>query len=233
MPASAAGDRALFIGKGFLGLGTARLVAPELAYSIEAFQDDPVRGVVRFFPDPVPVSSLEPWRIADGRAGALAFVDGPWSAFSFGTHGYDPFGSIGESLARAADTATDGDDGGRWKAGLATALWAAMEGDLYRFAFDMTFIHELETQRDSGEWKRFARLNDLYRACIRAIVPYGIAPSAWSDWLRGSVQAAGSQTGPRRALERALTRPVDAIAGVIAVKVPPDGIFSIPLFDRV
>jgi hypothetical protein len=167
-------------------------------------------------------------------AGALAIVGGPWSAFTFGSHNYDPFGSLGESLARAAGPApAEDDDGGRWKPCIAAALWAAMEGDLYRFAFDMPFIRELEAHRESAEWKRFAGLNDLYRACIRAMVPSGIAPADWSSWLRGSEEAAGTRTGLHRTLERLLTRPVDAITRAVAAHTTSGGIFSVPTFDRV
>jgi hypothetical protein len=166
-------------------------------------------------------------------AGALAILDGVWSPFAFGTHSYDPFGSLGESLARAAGPAPAGDDGGRWKPCIAAAMWAAMEGDLYRFAFDMPFIRELEARRDSAEWKRFAGLNGLYRACIQAMVPFGIAPADWSGWLRASEEAAGTRTRFQRTLERLLTRPVDAITRAVAAHATPVGIFSVPTLDRV
>jgi hypothetical protein len=237
VPERAAGGRALFIGKGLLGLGIAQTDTLPPTYSLEAFHDDPVRGVVRFLPAPIPLAGLSPLRISEQRpgAGTLAIVDGIWTAFTFGTCCYDPFGSLGESLSRAADTAPapTGDEGGGWKASLATALWAAMEGDLYRFAFDLPFIRELEAQKDSDEWRRFARLNDLYRACIRAIVPFGIAPAAWNDWISASGQTTGKQSGYRRALERVLARPVDAIAGIFAAKTFPEGVFSVPPLDRV
>jgi hypothetical protein len=66
-------------------------------------------------------------------------------------------------------------------------LWAWAEADLNRFARDPHFIMALEAsrQRDVTCYLRFARLNDLYRALVAGILPWGIAPSAWSGWLQG------------------------------------------------
>jgi hypothetical protein len=67
------------------------------------------------------------------------------------------------------------------------ALWAAVETDLYRFAKDPGFTAAVDgaaTERPE-EYRRFARLNDLYRDIVELLVPYGIPPRRWTAWLRG------------------------------------------------
>ncbi len=198
--------------------------------------DDPSRGAVSFLPMTVPFSDLVPGTGGyDAGTGLFVAIDPVWSPYRIGGQAYDPFESMETSLDRAG--AAEGyevrGEGGRWTPGLAAALWAAMEGDLYRFAFDMSFIRDLEAQRDSGEWKRFARLNDMYRACIRAMVPYGTAPAFWTDWLRGAERNAGKGISFCGTLERVLTRPVDSLVRAIARHAPTGSIFSLRSRDRV
>jgi len=198
--------------------------------------DDPSRGAVSFLPMTVPFSDLVPGTGAyDAGTGMFVAIDAVWSPYRIGGQDYDPFESMESSLDRAGAAGGDVDRavGGRWKPGLATALWAAMEGDLYRFAFDMSFVHELEEIRDSIDWKRFARLNDMYRACIRAMVPYGIAPAHWTNWLRGAERNAGKGISSCSTLERVLTRPVDSLVRAIARHAPTGSIFSLRSCDRV
>jgi len=153
----------------------------------------------------------------DRLAGALTVCyDAALSPYRFGLHAYDPFESLGASLDAAAER------GGS----LSLAVWAAMEADLFRFAFDGGFTAALEPYRDSAEWRRFAALNDLYRAAVRAVAPPGAVPPGWSAWLRGDAAIAGQ--GPfGRALGRLLTRPVVAMAPVLRRFSGPDGIFYV------
>lgn len=67
------------------------------------------------------------------------------------------------------------------------ALWAAVEADLYRFAKDPGFTAAVDTaaMEQPGEYRRFARLNDLYRDIVTLLVPYGLAPRRWTAWLKG------------------------------------------------
>jgi hypothetical protein len=239
----AAGDRALFVGKGFLGLGTAEQDSSGLVFRVQTFRDDPASGVVIFFSRLVSDSTLSPWtgheeRGRFGDAGTAAFIalDPVWQPYAFGQNSYDPFESLAASLGRAA-AAVIGDRAARvhdrWSASTATALWAAMEGDLYRFAFDTSFTSSLETFRDTAEWKRFARLNDLYRSCIKAIAPYGIVPSDWSAWLRLSKSNDKALTPIGQLIVRLLARPVDVVARAVADNAVPDSLFTIPALDPV
>ena len=100
--------------------------------------------------------------------------------------GYDPFRSIASSLDRALIR----------PAGLSLALWAAIEGDLFRFAYDSGFTAALETERGAGEWARFAALNDLYRDLARAVLPFGVAPPGWRAWLTGDGRNGAAARGP-------------------------------------
>ena len=152
----------------------------------------------------------------DRPAGLVAVCyDAALSPYRFGLHEYDPFASLGASLDAAAER------GGS----LALAVWAAMEADLFRFAFDGEFTAALEPYRDSAEWRRFAALNDLYRAAVRAVAPLGAVPPGWGAWLRGDAAAAPGPFG--RALGRLLTRPVVALAPVLRRFSAPDGVFYV------
>ena len=111
--------------------------------------------------------------------------------YNFGGISYDPLGSIAESLARLpaggpedCDAGSTGSDCG--PDGL-MAFWTAMEADLYRFAKDPGFTAALDRAEteEPVEYRRFARLNNLYRDLVKLLLPYGIAPRRWSAWLRG------------------------------------------------
>lgn len=127
------------------------------------------------------------------------------SPYRFGLQQYDPFQSLAVSLDRAAEQG----------AGLSLALWAALEADLFRFAFDQSFTAALDEARGTDEWLRFARLNGLYRACIMALAPLGIVPPAWNAWLRDDGKARFPPRGMSNVLERALTRRIGTISGAI------------------
>ncbi len=124
------------------------------------------------------------------------------SPYRFGLQQYDPFQSLTDSLNRAAEQG----------ASLSLAVWAALEADLFRFAFDQGFTAALDETRGTDEWLRFARLNDLYRACVMAIAPLGIVPPAWNGWLRDDDKAGFPPRGMHKTLERILTRRIGSIA---------------------
>jgi hypothetical protein len=132
--------------------------------------------------------------------------------FEFSGIAYDPPGSIAASVARlaAADTVKPGDVSGRptgrrgapvgrpgtpagrsgWSGrpnDTLMALWAAVETDLYRFAKDPGFTAavDLAATGQPEEYRRFARLNDLYRDMVKLLVPHGLAPRRWTAWLMG------------------------------------------------
>ena len=128
------------------------------------------------------------------------------SPYQFGLQHYDPFQSLAASLDRAAEQG----------ASLSLAVWAAMEADLFRFAFDIDFTRALDEARGTDDWLRFARLNALYRACVMAIAPPGIVPPAWNAWLRDDGTARFPLHGAGKVLERTLTRRIGSIAGAIS-----------------
>jgi hypothetical protein len=107
-----------------------------------------------------------------------------------------------------------------------------MESDLFRFAFDGEFTAALGEYRDSDEWRRFASLNDLYRASIRAIAPFGAVPPEWNAWLREDdverARPSGRATGRFTVslLARLLTRPVVDIAPALRRSSGPNDVFS-------
>jgi hypothetical protein len=135
-------------------------------------------------------------------AGCDPALSAALSPYSFGLQSYDPFLSLAASLDRAAEQG----------ASLSLAVWAAMEADLFRFAFDRGFTVALDEAGGTDDWLRFARLNDLYRACVKAIAPLGIVPPAWNSWLRDDGRSRFPPRGPGRILERVLTRGVGSIA---------------------
>jgi len=87
-----------------------------------------------------------------------------------------------------------------------------MEADLFRFAYDRGFTDALDSQHGSADWLRFARLNDLYRDCIRTIAPLGIVPPGWTSWLRDGGYSVSLRGG---FLERVLTRSVVSLVTTI------------------
>lgn len=127
------------------------------------------------------------------------------SPYQFGLQHYDPFESLAASLDRAAEQG----------AGLSLAVWAALETDLFRFAFDHSFTAALDEARGTDDWLRFARLNGLYRSCVMAIAPLGIVPPAWNAWLRDDGTSCFPLQGIVRVLERSLTRQIGSIAAVV------------------
>jgi len=171
----------------------------------------------------VPLVNLAP-DATSGRAGidrpadtALAVFDEAFNPYAFGLQRYDPFASLGDSLDRAVSTSLP----------LAMAVWAAMESDLFRFAYDGGFTSDLELIRQSDDWRRFARLNDLYRAVIKAIVPFGIVPRSWSAWLRDP-DVSAPRTGRSADLGMyVLTRGIEAIGRVMHGYARPGSIFLI------
>ncbi|MFH2114893.1 MAG: hypothetical protein ABIJ86_10345 [Spirochaetota bacterium] len=122
--------------------------------------------------------------------------------FEFGGIAYDPVGSMAASVTRLAaeepgwpggglgrpDDEPGGPDerSGRSGDGL-LAMWAAIEADLYRFAKDTGFTAAVDAAATGQpeDYRRFARLNDLYRDIVKLLVPYGLAPRRWTAWLRG------------------------------------------------
>ncbi|HPB65415.1 MAG TPA: zf-HC2 domain-containing protein [Spirochaetales bacterium] len=148
--------------------------------------------------------------LGDVPDAALAAFIPALGPFSFADVDYDPFRSIASSLDRALIR----------PAVPQLALWAAIEGDLFRFAYDAGFTAALETKRGTAEWARFAALNELYRDLVRAILPFGAAPPGWRPWLTGDgrngaaarASPAGTASGAAaRALARALGRGLSSI----------------------
>jgi len=202
--------------------------------TVESSADGPVLCMVEYVdPAPgiaggkavvtVPLVNLAP-DAASGRAGidrpadaALAVFDEAFNPYAFGLQRYDPFESLAASLDRAVSTSLP----------LAMAVWAAMESDLFRFAYDGGFTSDLELIRQSDDWRRFARLNDLYRAVIKAIVPFGIVPRSWSAWLRDPDR---SDLRNGRAADlgmRLLTRGIEAIRRGMLASASPGSILML------
>lgn len=215
------GSRALILRPGRLSLGT-----------VEPPTDRPVLRVVEYVDSSpfftggraiflLPLADLAA-ETASGQAvpdrpanAGLAVFDEALRPYAFGNQRYDPF----ESLEASLDQAT------RSGSPLVMALWAAMESDLFRFAYDGGFTSDLELVRDGAEWRRFARLNDLYRAIIRAIVPFGLVPPSWNSWLRDPSRPASRHTRIAALGTRILTRNIGAVHGVILARAEPGSIF--------
>jgi hypothetical protein len=147
----------------------------------------------------------------DRRSGeqVLAFSLDVLAPFEFSGLAYDPLSSMAASVARlaAAEAGNDGDasdqptgrrgspvgcpgspaEGPANPNDCLMALWVALESDLYRFARDRGLIAAVDVagKEQPGEYRRFARLNDLYRDIVQVLVPYGQAPRRWTAWLRG------------------------------------------------
>ncbi len=227
--------RALVVGTAFLGLGT--LDRGSVLLHVRAWASDAAGSAggsaagsaIRCSDETIPVAELRPATdvasatTADGLgfgknpAGSRVLVafDTALSPYNFGLQAYDPFESIADSLDRAT---LDG-------AGIEPSLWAAMEADLFRFAFDPGFTAALESARDTDEWRRFARLNDLYRACVRALTPFGVAPRSWNAWLRRE-EPARMRSGHSGSLtERALSRGLASVSTALFRLFPAGGLF--------
>jgi predicted Abi (CAAX) family protease len=132
----------------------------------------------------------------------MFFSLGVLAPFDFSGIVYDPLGSLADSVARLAAGGTGSADAtpGRpdgFPAGASgrssrpddalMALWAAVEADLYRFAKDPGFTAAVDAaaREQPEEYRRFARLNELYRDLVKLLIPYGLAPRRWNAWLRG------------------------------------------------
>ncbi len=110
-----------------------------------------------------------------------------WEPYLIGDFAYDPLESVEAAIGRgraAAERERDNPDPVPREA--AWALWSAIELDLTRFARDSFVRRNLSEARsaapesdDARDERRFARLNDLYRAVYLAILPRGVAPRRW------------------------------------------------------
>ncbi len=198
-------ERALLIGEGYLGMGV--LCRDEGLIRVRGYAQDEA-GMLYERPEML-VPLTEPPPLATTLEPGLAvrfLADATLSSYTFGSQTYDPFESISASMDKAS----------RCPAGLALALWAALEADLFRFAFDQGFTAALATMQGSDEWRRFAGLNDRFRAAVRVIAPLGLVPPAWNAWLRSDVPVKASQGRLARILERMLTRPIVSVARALA-----------------
>lgn len=202
--------RAIVAGDGFLGLVEAAAGdGPDGGLELTAWRSAPdgrAEAVARRRVEPGELVPMDAPRVGAAIAAFIPALE----PFSFAGAGYDPFRSIASSLDRALIR----------PAGLSLALWAAIEGDLFRFAYDSGFTAALETERGAGEWARFAALNDLYRDLARAVLPFGVAPPGWRAWLTGDGRNGAASRGPvagvgggaaARALTRALSRGISSI----------------------
>lgn len=195
-------SRALITGTAYLGLGT--LDRDSGSIRVVSWSDTLDGKVSARRDETIPAG--DPGDLVAG----IAF-DAALSPFIFGLHAYDPFESLAASLDRAVA------QGAR----LSTAVWAVMESDLFRFAFDHSFTAALDDAQGTTEWRRFARLNDLYRSCIKAIAPFGIVPPSWNAWLRNEGETGIAPKRSGAGLERLLTRPVGALSA--PVRLSSDG----------
>lgn len=224
------GSRALILQHGGLSLGTVEsgVYGPfvrVVGYGAVGAEAGPI-ALADMAPDGEPV---RPW--ADRPADAmLAVFDAALEPYAFGMQRYDPFESLGSSLERLSMRKRDAgqsapDQPGEAGSAIVKAVWAAMESDLFRFAYDGGFTADLELVRGGADWFRFARLNDLYRALIKAIVPFGMAPRSWTSWLRDPDASLPEPRGASAILERLLTRGIDAMHGAIVARAEPGSIF--------
>lgn len=198
-------DRALIIAEGYLGLGV--FCRAEGVMRVTGYAEDEAGNLSRQPEMLVPLEDpgLQAATLVSGLA-VRVFPDTVLSSYNFGLQAYDPFESITASLTKASSC----------PASLALALWAALEADLFRFAFDQGFTASLAKMQDTDEWIRFARLNNKYRAIVRSIAPLGLVPPAWNAWLRDDVPLKASQGHLAGILERMLTRPIVSVAGPLS-----------------
>jgi hypothetical protein len=226
----------LLAGEGFLGLGVLERGLEGNALQVETYNDDPSRGGVVASTAIVAEADLAacPSHSAFQPDTTLILFDAAWLPFAFGLQAYDPFVSIKASLSKAqkqepqAGTSNVQAGTSNVQADIALAFWSAMEGDLFRFAFDDGFIAGLEKARGTSEWRRFARLNDLYRAFIKAIVPSGISPAKWTTWLRNNGESIKPSTRLDELQARLLTRHIDSIMPALVKNTPADALFMLP-----
>lgn len=204
------GDRALIYSDGAFGFVFAD--GSGSSFSGELYRDGPsgAEGPSSFS---CPAAGLSP-AAAIPTASTLALFDASLAPYRFGGFQIDPLETLRGGMERALGSSS-----------LARALWATVEAELFRFAFDQSFTGDLETARDSDDWRRFARLNQLYRAISSALVPIGVVPGGWTGWLRGEPE-------PRRSawdsmIERAFTRPIGAIASRLSRSQFAGGLFDV------
>lgn len=215
-------SRALYVASS--GVGLCRLEGPARGLVVRFWAEaadgrtEPGRDLTLPAAGFVPVAGRE--TLVPAKPWGLVAFDPALEPFRFGFQAYDPFEALAGRLDQAA---MDGVSTG-------AALWAAMEAALFSFAFDPGFTSALDQARGSEEWRRFAGLNELYRALVRALAPLG-APSAWSAWLRGE---APDYRLPRRtrsaekALERLRARKAPVLAAALLKAVPQERLFGAP-----
>lgn len=228
------GSIALVTGNGALGL--ARVVAPDAA-PLDA--GNPAKEGLAEGPR-LSVTLLRPAR--QGKAGtaierlslrlasiANALPDSPSEAlvaaftpvlapFEFGSFAYDPASELEAALALACERAR----------GPGYAAWALAEPALFRFAFDPLITGELEEAKGSPEWRRFAGLNELYRALVKAVLPFGVAPPGWASGLR-ECRPAGTTDGATAGSERARVGSIERFPSRVLSRIlsrPPERVLS-------
>ncbi|MDX9898229.1 MAG: hypothetical protein RBT62_04870 [Spirochaetia bacterium] len=201
-------DRTLLIGEGYLGLGVFH--GDEGLLRVRGYREG-VQRSLSLLPETIVAitESIPKTATLVPDLTVWVFADPALSSYAFGLQAYDPFESITASMDKAS----------RCPSSLALALWAALEADLFRFAYDHGFTSALATAHGSDEWRRFAGLNARYRAMIRALVPFGLVPPAWNAWLRDDEPAMKVPGRPARMLERMLTRPIVSVARALTAMV--------------
>lgn len=193
-------DRAILIADGYLGMG--QCMGEEGVLRVRGYAEDEEGRL--YGCKETSIALLEPGSntvTLKTDSVVRVYLDATLSSYDFGLHSYEPF----ESIVASCDKAS------RRHASLALALWAALESDLFRFAYDTSFTASLEGIKGSDEWLRFAGLNRRYRAIVRALVPYGVVPPSWNAWLRETGPEAAPTGRATRMLERMLTRPIASI----------------------
>lgn len=98
---------------------------------------------------------------------------------SIKTWEYEPVNDFYDRLLKAAKTPAN-----KPLSAPAFALWAACETALQRFSSDPQLLETLKQSRNDPEYLRFAMLNELYRAMLKKLLPFGIAAPGWSARLR-------------------------------------------------
>jgi len=205
-------NRAILVSHSSLSLATANLASGALQLS--SWSEAPDGRALPCRTETIPAGAV--------TARHPAF-DAALSPYTFGLHNYDPFQSLAASLDRAAEE----------DAGLPLAVWAAMEADLFRFAFDQDFTAALEQARGTDDWRRFAALNGLYRSCIMALAPFGMVPPYWNAWLRGDAPGHRQRGRAGAVIERFLTRRIEALTPAVCRRAGPDGFPVAPARPRV
>lgn len=213
------GSLALVTGNGTLGL--ARIAPPDAeAPAGEGFAAEPRLSVTLLRPAGLgpggalierlrlPLASLAPPAALPGSASEelVAAFTPVLAPFDFGTFAYDPASELEAALGLAQERA----------GGPAYAAWSLAEPALFRFAFDPSIAEALDEAKGSPEWYRFAGLNELYRALLKAVLPFGLVPPGWAACLRES-RPNGATDEATAAPELAGGRPVaEAIARTMA-----------------